>query len=538
LIGRWEFLKLGGVGLAGVALFGVAGCGAEQEQQRNAAQQGQGLQRGGVIKVASDADPPTLDWMGSPSSATTVIAYHVFEQLFALDNDLVARPMLARDYEVSDDLKTYTIRLREGVKFHDGSTMDAEDVVASMERWGTLSGIGMATFEKVQDVRAVDGSTVEVSFKEAFSPLVNNLADPQQSMTVIPAEIAREAGEDLLGEEQLVGTGPFKFGKWKRGQRITLARFDDYVSRDEDWGGLTGRKTPYADEVQFDVVADPQVRMDGMRTGQYHYAIRMPKDSYEQLRSTDGIRPVVTKPDSWITIVPDKAEPPFDDVRLRQAINHALNKEDIARGTYGDPEFYRMDGSIFFPEQKALYTTEGTDLYDAYDPERARQLMREAGYDGEPLTLMVTNSFDDHFNSAQIEVEQLKEVGFNIDIQTYEWATFLERVEDPKNFDLFVTGFPPAYDPTTVLWFPESFPGWWQNEEIGRLLDEWAATNDPNEQERLLGEMNRLTYEDVPLVKVVNEIGLEAVSDDLQGYESWLSMRFWNTGVSDSESSY
>lgn len=494
--------------------------------------QDQQPKQGGTIKVAVDADPPTLDWMSSPASATTVIAYHMFEQLFSLDKDLSVKPMLAKDYTVSSDQKTYEIVLREGVKFHDGSTMNAEDVVASLKRWGALSGLGRHLFKKVADVKATGEYKVQIVLKEAYSPVINNLADPSQAMAVIPAEIAKAADKLPLENEQLIGTGPLKFDSWKRGQQITLKRFEDYTPREEDWGGLAGKKVAYADMVQFDIVKDAQVRLDGMRTGQYDYAVRIPKDYYDQLKDSTEMKPVVTKPDSWITVVPDKSEPPFNDVRLRQAINYAIDREKIGLATYGSPEFFERDGSIFFPDQKDLYTKEGTQPYEVFDPEKAKALMKEAGYKGEPIRLVATNSFDDHHNSAQVLMQELKDVGFNVDLQLYEWATFLNTVNTPSNFDLFVTGFPPVFDVTGLLWIDPSFPGWYDSPKMVALVDQWSKTTDAAEQKRLLGDLNKTFYEELPVVKFINEIGLEAAGNKLQGFQSWLQPRFWNVGVS------
>jgi peptide/nickel transport system substrate-binding protein len=508
-----------------------------EKQNENSKEETENITKGGVLSVAYDSDPPTLDWMSSNSSATTIVAYHIFEQLFTFDEGLTVKPLLAKDYEISEDGKTYTIFLRPDVKFHDGSIMNADDVVASIKRWGVISGTGMEVFKRVSEVKKVDEETVQIDLKETYGPLLSTMANIQAALAIIPAEIAEAAGEKPLEDNQFIGTGPFKFDSWKRGDRITVKKFNEYVSREEeDWGGLTGKKEAIVDEIQFMVVADAQVRIDGIRTGQYQYAIRVPKDLYAQLETDSSIELIKNAPDSWITLIPDKSEPPFDNVKLRQALNYALNKEEIGLGTYGSPDFYQVDGAVFFPEQHDLYTTKETEPYFEFDIEKAKALMKEAGYNGEPLKMLATSSFDDHFNSAQIELEQLKKAGFNVELQTLEWATFLEQVDNPDNFDLFVTGFPVANDVTSLLWTVPSFPGSWESEKMNAINDEWVAnSHDPAVRDRLLAELNKIMYEEAPLVKVVNEVGLEAVSPKLQGFKGWLSMRFWNVGIDNSK---
>ncbi|MFS0919666.1 ABC transporter substrate-binding protein [Brevibacillus sp. 179-C 1.1 NHS] len=484
-------------------------------------------QKGGTIKVAFDADPSTLDWMSTASSATKLVANHLYEQLFALDETMTEQPMLAKSYQVSEDQKTYTIVLRDGVKFHDGSVMTGADVVASLNRWASMSAVGKRMVKNVEAITAVSTHTVQIVFKEPYAPFIRNLADPTQAMVVLPAKIAEEAGTTPLKEAQIIGTGPYRLDSWKRGQRISLKRFDEYASREEDWGGLTGKKEAFADEIRFEMVPDAQVRVDGVRTGQYDFALRIPQDLYPQLKDATELKTRVSKPDSFMAVIPDKSEAPFDDLRMRQAVNHALDKEKIARATYGD--FFEMDGAIFFPDQKSLYTKEGTEAYLAYDPQKAKALMKEAGYNGEPIRLIATSSYDDHFKTAQVVAAQLTEAGFTVDLQIYEWATLLEKERNPANFDLEIQGFSPKYDPTTIPWFYPQFPGKYESPKIMSLLTEWSTSGQGEQQQKLLGEFNRTVYAELPVIKITNEIGMGVIGSRIEGFGERKNITFWNT---------
>src|SRR5699024_6080549 len=165
---------------------------------------------------------------------------------FAADNDLEMKLMSAEDYDVSEEEKEYTIHLREGVQFHEGTTVEAEEAIASMERWRKVSGVGKITDEYIDSIAEEDELTFTMKLNEVYSSLLSDLAASKSSMTVMPADIAEEACEKPLEQDQLIGTGPYKFKEWDRGEEIVLERFDDYAARDEeDWGGLTGKKEAY-----------------------------------------------------------------------------------------------------------------------------------------------------------------------------------------------------------------------------------------------------------------------------------------------------
>lgn len=520
----------------------TGGGGTKTEQPAAEAKEGQESaakpeagepQQGGEIRIAFEADPPALDWASSGSFSTANVAYHIFEQLFALDKDLSVKPMLADSYEMSSDQKTYTIKLRQGVKFHNGAEMKADDVIASMKRWMTISRFGKIAAEKIESVNKKDDYTVEIKLKEAFTPLIRFFAGPQNALAIMPADTAVAAGEERFTDDALVvGTGPYKLESWKRGQSITLTRFDEYVSREEDWGGLTGKKVAYADKIRFDIVSDAQVRMNGLKTGLFNYVMAVPQDLYGSAKTIPGVQTQVNEMKKFITLIPDKSEAPFNDVRLREAVNYALDRDAIGKVTYGDPNFYKADGSIFFPPQKELYSTTGTEPYK-YDPEKAKQLMKEAGYNNEPIRLIASNSYEDHLKSAQMVMQQLQEVGFKVDFQTYEYTALTELIKNPKEYDLFVLGFAPVFDLSLTLWLEPDYPGSdnYSSEKMSAALNAWNKSTDSAQQMKILTDVNSIVYGEFPIIKMVNEVGLDAYSDKLQDFEPWMGIKFWNTWV-------
>ncbi|HEV2359209.1 MAG TPA: ABC transporter substrate-binding protein [bacterium] len=489
-------------------------------------------QAGGAIRVATNAEPNTFDWTSSTATATRLVAWHVFEGLFAIDQQYTVRPLLAAGYTVSPDGRRYTIRLRRGLTFHNGQPVTADDVIASLQRWGRLSGGGQETFKFITALRAVDSSTVEIALSAPFTPLITNLGDPKQSAVIMPKAIAERAGLQPLAE--LVGTGPYIFKQWTRGQKIVLARNPGYISRTENWGGLTGRKVAYADEIDFYPVTDPQVRLAGVSTAQYDLALELPQDLYPKVKSNGRLTADIVKVFSWPGVVFNKAHGPFTDVRLRQAVQDAMKDSDLMAAAAGPKAFWQLDPGLFFPEQRDVHSAAGADVYNHQNLDKARELMREAGYKGQKIVLMSTKDYTWMYNMAQVLTPELQAVGFNVDSQVYDWATLLSRRTKPELYDMFITGFSPSIDPTGVIFFGQKWPGWYKSAALDRLLEEWSRTpvTAAGARSRVMDQIQTLFYAEVPVAKVGNEFGLEVYNNGrLHGYTGYFDVRFWNTWV-------
>ncbi|MDC3424089.1 ABC transporter substrate-binding protein [Aquibacillus sp. 3ASR75-11] len=491
-------------------------------------------QAGGTLNVAFAAEPDTIDWMYTGASSTRDIGWHIFETLFALDKNYETKPMIAEGYEVNDDRTVYTISIREGVKFHDGSTVTAEDVAASIDRWRKVSSVGKIASQYIESVKATE-LTIEIELNEVYNSLLVDMSAPKSALMIIPAEIAESAGEQPLKPDQLIGTGPFKFEKWDRGNEIVLTKFEDYSARtEEDWGGLTGKKVAYFDQINFKIVKDPQVVVNGLKTNLYDYGQSIPPDLYTVVESTPTIDPV-TYINGYSIITPDKSEAPFDDLKVRQALNYALDKKTIAQAAYGNEKFYSFDGALFVPEQTKLYSEKGTDMYLAYNTNKAKDLLEQSDYNGKPIKIMYANNYDDYKNISEVVKQQLEAVGFKVELVPYEWATYLEKWADPANWDLVVIGWSTRFSPNELgmLSLDTSSSGWYQSERWENLIAQYSNVTTDAERKEILGEMNQTVYDELPFVKIANESTLDIKSTKVKDYDSWIGQRFWNTWKSD-----
>ncbi|HEU5324023.1 MAG TPA: ABC transporter substrate-binding protein, partial [Methylomirabilota bacterium] len=231
---------------------------------------------GGVLRAAIVGEPPSLDLHWTTATLTQQITWHMYETLYTFDRDLSPIPLLAEGHAVAAEGRRYTIRLRRGVKFHNGKELSSADVVASLQRWGRVASVARTFWKNVEALEAPDRFTVVFHLKEPSGVLLYHLARLGSGPAIYPKEVVDASGDGPL--KDYVGTGPFRFVEHKPDRHLRLARFKDYAARSEAPNGYGGRRTPYLDEIRFVPVPDVAVRMAGLETGDYHYAQQVKTD--------------------------------------------------------------------------------------------------------------------------------------------------------------------------------------------------------------------------------------------------------------------
>lgn len=477
------------------------------------------------LVVGQVAEPASLD----PHAVTAVndfrINVNLYDGLVRYDEDsLNVEPALATDWSVSDDGLTYTFTLREGVTFHDGSAFDAEAVVFNFERMldedhpyhGTgpfpLAG---QFYGSLDTIEATGEFEVVMTLSSPFAPFLSNLAYPS-GLIISPAAVMQH-GEDVGRNPS--GTGPYRFVEWRSNERVTLERNADY------WDG-----PPPVSGVVFRPIVEATTRVNELLTGGVDLIVEVPPDELAGLRS-DASYTVYEQagPHVWFLIL-NLLEAPFDDVRVRQAANHAINRvslvDDVLQGTA------TVANS---PTPPAFGSAHNPDIagYD-YDPERARELLAEAGYpDGVDVTFYVTEGGSgmlDPVPMGEAIQADLRAVGINASIQTFEWNSFLGEVNPglEGKADMAQMAWMTA-DPDTLPFltlrtnaWPEAGgfnSGYYSNPEVDRLLEAAQVETDPAERDRLYREMQEIVVEDAPWVFVANWKQNAASSSALSGFD-------------------
>ena len=398
-------LVLGALGL-GLLAFGAT---AEAQASR----------RGGTLRIANIGEPPTLDPSATTVGITGNVGTQIFETPFAFDASWRPQPMLVDSHAVSADGRTHTFKLRRGVLFHNGKEMTAEDVVASLVRWGKVGSRGAVVFRHVETVTAPDKYTVVMSLKEPFAPLLAFLALPSSMAAIMPKEIAEATPAGPVTE--FIGTGPYRFVEWIPNRHVRLARWDKYAPRSEPASLYAGRREPLVDEVIYYPVGNVATRIAGVQSGDYDLADDIAQDLYAQLKGDARVVPEIHQPGTWLVFFFNKKAGLMANVKLRQAVIVALSMPPILQVTFGNPDLFQLTPSIY-PKGTPWYSETGAAWYNQGNAERAKQLAAEAGYKGEPIRWLTTQQYPWMHKSSTVAADQLRKAGFNVDQQVYEWA--------------------------------------------------------------------------------------------------------------------
>ena len=486
--------------------------------------------RGGTMRYAMIDTPPSLDAHVLTATLSTTVSQHFLETLFAFNEKYEPVPFLAESAEVRDGGKLIAIKLRQKVLFHNGKEMTSEDVVASLVRWGKFGARAPSMFQHVDKVTADGKYGVRIHMKNPFAPWATMLAYPNGGPTISPKEVMENATKQPVPPKDYIGTGPYRFVEWKAGHEIILERFDKYVKRTDKADGYAGERIAYFDKLIFVPVSDAGTRVNGTKAGEYDYAMTIPGDLFEGLEKDASVRTMVRTAAGFGELFFNQKEGIMTNQKLRQAILAALDMEPVLRSAFGTPKLWALNGSLMTPGTR-WYTKTGVTGYSQKNAAKAKALAKEAGYKGEPIRYMVTTSYADHYACSVVLVKQLKDAGFNIDMQIYDWATLVSKRAQSGLWDLYYTthGFVP--DPVLLTFMSPTYPGWWDSPNKRQALSDYTTLLDPAKRMAAVERLQTAFYEDVPMARTGDQLTYDIYSPKLQGIGSSTILnfdRFWN----------
>jgi peptide/nickel transport system substrate-binding protein len=481
-------------------------------------------QTSSVLNIATSGDPGPLDPTPVTSDLLSEITQLFYETLYIFGPDFSIAPLLAAALpDISDGGKRYSIKLRSGVPFHDGSTMNADDVVASLQRWGRLSPRGRTPWAFLDSISAKDADTVEIVLKRPYSPLLNLLAFPNGSPQIMPKRVA--IAPDPL--KDFTGTGPFKLMEYKPDAWVRIGKFAQYVSPSGAANGYVGRREALVDEIRFLPSPNPTTRADGLLAGQYHWADNLTPESYARIHEKPDVVPGVLTAPLWVLFIMNTKQGIMSNALLRRAAQAAINCTDALAAAFGDKSLWKPEGSIY-PEGTAWFDAQAPG-YNQGNAEKAAALLKQAGYNREPIRILTSVQYDYQYKTAQVIEANLTDAGFKIDLVVTDWATILQRRQKPDQWEAFVTGHGVVPEPSSITVFNPSYPGWWDTPDKHALLDDFVTESDPAKRVPLWRKLQAQFYVDVPTVKIGAGYTTFGASKRISGYYPGIWPAFWNT---------
>lgn len=516
------------------ALVGQAGPGRASAAVLRALQDDPGAGTpGGTLKVASLGEVPHLDEHQSTAGLIAELGYCAYEGLFTYDANYQPIPELVETHTVSEDGLTHTMALRKGVMFHNGEEMKAADVLASVQRWGRISGVGKRLMEKTTELAQVDDYTIEFRLSEPYGTILIALAHNTQACTIHPKSVLDAAGDEPMTEaSQYIGTGPYKLVEWQRDAVMRFERFEGYQSAPGDAPvGYGGKKYAYADVIEFTPVPDEANRVAGLQAGDYHIAMEIGNDQYEVLNGAPGVIAEILTPTEWDVFFLNWKSPLTGNLALREAIQACYDCTPMLQSGRGGDEFLQLDPGLMM-KQTPWHTTAGQERYDMKNPDLAKQKLQEAGYAGEPIRFLATQEYSYMYGEAIVAKQQMEAVGMTVDLQVIDWATVLERRAKPEEWDMFATshGFVP--DPSQISYVGQmnQYPGWWSSESSLALAAELLAGTEFEERKAIWDQIQAAAYTEIPAIKIGDSSKCSFRSDTLGGWDGQFERgyKFWN----------
>ena len=495
-----------------------------------------------TLVFVPQANLTSLDPIWTSATVTRNYGYMVFDTLFGTDDALVPRPQMAEGSTTEDDGRRWTIRLRDGLVFHDGTPVLARDCVASLQRWMKRDSLGGSVAGLLDALEAPDDRTLVFRLKRAFPPLLSALAKSQPSPAMImPERIAKTDPFKQITE--VVGSGPFRFlaDEYVAGSRAVFARHDGYKPREDAPSSLAGGKRVFVDRVEWRIIPEAGTAANALRSGEIDW-LEMPiPDLIPTLKGSKDV--VVGKLDPY-GLYPvlrfNTLQGPTANQALRQAILAAINPREMMQAVMGDDaSSYNAPIGCFLPGTPSA-TDAAMDRVGGTRPmAELRAMVKASGYDGEPLAVLHPTDQPFYDAMTQVCIGTMKDIGLKVDEASMDWGTVVQRriSKEPLNkggWSTFCTAFP-ALDYMDPLSGPglrgtgaAAYYGWPTDPAIEELRTRWIYATDPAERKQLVGAIQTQAFTTAAQVPLGQYFQSAAWRSNITGHLKAQPPLFWN----------
>ncbi len=463
-----------------------------------------------TITAVMHSDLRILDPGFTGAYITRDHGYMVYDTLLATDSSFKIQPQMA-DWKVSDDKLTYTFTLREGLKWHDGSRVTAEDCVASLKRWSKNETMGQTLMDFTASLEATDDRTITLKLKEPYGLVLESIGKPS---SVVPFMMPKRLAETPVGQQipEQIGSGPFKFVKaeFQPGVKAVYEKNTDYVPRREPPSWTAGGKVVKVDRIEWITMPDAQTAVNAVQSGDIDFIESVPFDLVTMLAANKDLKVETLDKLGFQTIGRmNFLYPPFDNVKVRRAALMALNQKDVLDALVGDPKYYRICGAVFVCDTPLATEVGSETLVKGNGMAEAKKQLAESGYDGTPVVIMAPSDVVTLKAQPIVSAQLLREAGFKVDVQAADWQTVVARRASQKppkegGWNMFFTNLTGAdvVNPIANVqisgrgknggWF-----GWAEDAKIEQMKDAFARSSSPEEQKKIAADIQKEVYDQV-----------------------------------------
>jgi len=493
-----------------------------------------------TLRIVLINDLASLDPVQSTAAFVRNHGFMVYDQLFALDSNGIARPQMVERHEPSTDGMTHRFTLREGLAFHDGQPVRAADAVASIRRWSGRDVVGRALAASTAAMEVVDERSFTIRLSRPFALVTEALARPTASaLFVMPERIAQTPPTTAITEA--TGSGPFVFqaNQWRAGERAVYARNPAYRPRAEPADGLAGGKQPLLDRIEWLSMPDPATAAAALQAGEIDFVEQPSPDLIPTLERNRNIRTFALNPVGfmvWLRI--NHAQSPFDNPAARQALLHLINQQEVLQAVGIRASEQVPYCPAYFFCGTPLESSAGAQGLRTAEPDRARALLRQAGYTNGRVVFL--NAADSPINNAATltMTESFRRGGLNMDVPSMDWATVTQRRNrregvDAGGWSLFVTvaNVLDGQNPLTNLYLASpcegGLTGWPCDTRLEELRRSWWEENDPAKRQEILHRVHARAYEVLPYINAGQFRTLAAHRANVEGLRPTTIPVFW-----------
>ncbi|WP_207458239.1 ABC transporter substrate-binding protein [Azospirillum sp. SYSU D00513] len=493
------------------------------------------------LKAVMHSGIRVLDPIITTAHITRNHGYMIYDTLLGVDENMKPQPQMA-SWTVSDDGLVYSFTLRDGLKWHDGQPVTAEDCVASLKRWADRDGGGQMLMRSTRSIEAKDAKTIVLTLSEPFAYVIELIAKPSAVPAfMMPKRMAGTPSTEAIKEH--VGSGPFRFveSAFQPGVRIVYEKNKDYMPRSEPASWTAGGKVVKVDTVEWVTMPDAQTAINALNSGEIDFIEQPQIDLLPLLTSNDELEVGVLNTLGYQTMGRvNFLYPPFDNPKIRRAALMAMKQEDVLGALVGNPDYYSVCGAMY-----GCGTPLGTDagagtLLTGGDPAGAKALLKEAGYDGTPVVLMQPTDVTTVSPQPVVAAQLLRNAGFTVDLQPMDWQTLVTRRASQAKpseggWNMFFTNWviPEVWNPIVnpmlngggrkAAWF-----GWPDDPKLEELRKAFVTVKTDGERKAIAADIQKHAYETVNYIPLGQYVPPAAWSKSLSGLMKSPITTFWN----------